>query len=382
MTDKDVYRQRKQITPEELDPSEESRDPLKGVKDVQRAIAQETGRPVTEGLIKEEAPFAISGNIPPEFRAAIEARQGDRGDEIREQQRLSSGLETHVVQKPSKFAQQKAVPDTQAYRLTGSEQFETLLQRLADKHHWEEFDFPSKGKFYTDIPTTIHVRPMTGEEEQILATPRWVKRGKAMDMIFQRCIREKFDTENLLSIDRTHLLIYLRGISYTPEYDVEVRCRECGVKFSTVIDLNILEVTDCPDDFGISNLLGALPVSKFKYRYRLATGRDELEIANYRDKRIQQFGDQSEDDTLLFRTALLLEEIEGVTNKKEIQFLLKRLPINDVQHLRRQINEPPFGVDTEVHLLCPACSEEFPTDLPLEANFFFPRKKKEPEALQ
>ena len=216
---------------------------------------------------------------------------------------------------------------------------------------------------------------MTGEEEQILATPRYVKRGKAIDMIFSRCIREKINTEELLSVDRTHLLIYLRGISYTPEYDVEIKCPECLTKFQTVIDLNALEVEECPPDFSPDSLEGVLPLSGFNYRYRLSTGRDEQQISNYRDKRVQECGDSGEDDTLLYRTAMLLEEIEGVRLLREMQYLLKKLPIADVAHLRNEINTPPFGVKTEVQMLCPACSEEFKIDLPLETSFFFPRKK-------
>lgn len=393
----DVYRPKKKIAPEELGDLGEDEapevgpapvtqptgDPLAGVKNLQQQVARERGQDFNEAPLGRELPFEVKGkNIPPEFKAALQRRaqqsqaeattddpakyaQGD--PEIIRGQKLSSGLESHVVAKKKQ----------DAMRVTGSDQFENLLQRLADKHHWEEFAFPSKSKFYTSIPEKIHVRAMTGEEEQILATPRWVKKGRAIDMIFQRCIREQIDTDQLLSIDRTHLLIFLRGISYTPEYDVEVKCGECGAKFTTVIDLNALEVEECPDTFSSESLSGVLPASGFSYRYRLSTGSDEVAISTYREKRIQQYGDQSEDDTLLYRTAILLEEIEGLTNKKEIQFLLKRLPIADVVHLRNEISDPPFGVDTNLLILCPYCTEEFATDLPLETNFFFPRKKKE-----
>ncbi|WP_447516277.1 hypothetical protein, partial [Clostridioides difficile] len=64
---------------------------------------------------------------------------------------------------------------------------------------------------------------MTGEEEQILATPRFVRKGQAINMIFQRCLKEQFRPEQFLTIDRTYILIYLRGISYSPNYDVEVK---------------------------------------------------------------------------------------------------------------------------------------------------------------
>jgi hypothetical protein len=190
-------------------------------------------------------------------------------------------------------------------------------------------------------------------------------------------MQEKYNTQQFLTADRTYLLIYLRGISYTPDYDVEIRCPVCPTKFSTVINLNDLSPEECPDDFSDSDLQGVLPSSGFRYKYRLATGEDEVDISNYRDRKIAMFGDQSEDDTMVYRTALLLESIEAVTDKRELSMLLKRLPINDVAFLRNEINEPPFGVDTNVPMICPSCSEEFKVDLPFDAGFFFPRKKED-----
>lgn len=367
----EIFRQnRNKITDGDLEAKGTENNPLESVRSVQEAISKETGRDLPKTF--EQGPIAISGNIPPEFRAAMQQKQQPQN---KPQATEEEGFDSFEAPPERKRPQQKqATPDSKI-RVQGSDALEGLLQQLAEKHTWEEFEFPSKGKFYENIPATVNVRAMTGEEEQILATPRWVRKGKAIDMIFRRCIKEPINTEELLSSDRTHLLIYLRGISYTPEYDVEIKCPNCSIKFAHVIDLNDLDVENCPDDFTTDSLSGILPVSKFRYSYRLATGQDEQEISNYREKRIQQWGDQGEDDTLLYRTALLLEEVEGVTMKKELALLLKKLPIQDVAHLRNEINTPPFGVNTELSILCPSCTEEFNIDLPLETNFFFPRKK-------
>ena len=397
MADDNVYKQQRKISREEIDDASErdlenneptgqppvpppiqpsAGNPLDEVRNIQQAVAKETGREPPKPFTPKEAPFDIQGNVPPQFQQAMAAKQNPGQD-----QPIQPGQSQMLEKKENKFQQRRAAsgnaptPDSQAYRVTGTDKLEEALGKLASQHHWETFTWPSRAKFYEGIPETVHVRPMTGEEEQILATPRFVKRGKAIDMIFQRCIQENIPTEQLLSADRTHLLIYLRGISYTPEYDVEIKCPECGMKFSTIIDLNMLDVEECPEDFGTDELTGVLPVSGFSYRYRLSTGDDEQEISQYRDRRIQKWGDQSEDDTLLYRSAIMLEEIEGVTMTKEIQHLLKRLPISDVAHLRNEISIPPFGVDTEIMMLCPSCTEEFTIDLPLETSFFFPRKK-------
>lgn len=84
---------------------------------------------------------------------------------------------------------------------------------------------------------------------------------------------------------------------------------------------------------------------------------------------------------MLYRSSLLIEEIEGVVNKTHIQHILERLPINDMAYIRELLNEPPFGVKTKVGMICPHCAHEFETEMPMELSFFFPKpslQKKKP----
>jgi hypothetical protein len=392
----DVFRpSRKKISSDEIkgEPMEQDTpnipDPLSKVREVQNAIHGEFGGVPSNPMPMQDnpdLPFQIGGNVPPEFRAALQRKAQEQSQPKVVSAPPSANFPPqmqnfdHDGQQPKKRPQRRAPTPDNMIQTTQSSELAGMLAKLEGETMWEEFEFPSLGKFYANIPPVIHVRPMTGEEEQILATPRFVRRGKAIDMIFSRCIKENIDTSKLLSVDRTHLLIYLRGISYTPEYDVEIKCPECTTKFSTTIDLNMLDVTTCPNDFGPDSLEGELPHSGFMFSYHLATGLDEQNINNYREKRIQMFGDQSEDDTFLYRTAVLLNNIENIRNPKELQVLLKRLPIADVAYLRNEVNDPPFGVNTEVPLMCPSCAAEFEIDLPLETNFFFPRKKEKTQA--
>jgi hypothetical protein len=307
--------------------------------------------------------FEVNGPMPPQLQQAIQ------------QQRQMS-------QVPSKGRSRPELQDAPAMRMTGSNKLEELLSAIGEKTSvYEPVELPSKGKFYdgTDGPTNgiVHIRPMTGEEEEILATPRFVRKGQAINMIFRRCMQEKnFDPQSFVTPDRTYLLIYLRGISYTPDYDVEVRCTECEAKFATVIDLNSLYVDQCPPDFSLESLNGKLPTTGFSYTYRLSRGADEQEIQEHRDRKMKGFDTAGlADDTLIYRTAQLVESIEGLTNKHELMQLIKRLPINDVAHLRNSVNTPPFGVDTNIEINCPSCLADFTVDLPLESNFFFPKRK-------
>jgi hypothetical protein len=302
----------------------------------------------------------ITGNIPPQFRAQM---AGDVG-----------GMNQQPVRAPMDAA-------TAMVMMNGNAELSAILNTLKQHSaHYEEVLLPSKGKFYdgTDGPTNgiINIRPMTGEEEQILATPRFVKKGTAVNMIFSKCIRENIKPENLLSQDRTFLLIYLRGISYGTDYEVQVRCPDTDKQFSTIVDLDGLVIDRCPDNYGPVNLSGILPKSGLKFSYRLGKGKDETEIQEYRERKLKAFSDSATDDTLTYRTAQLINNIENISDKEELKVLIRNLPIQDVNYIRNLINEPPFGMQTKISILSPYSNEEFEIDLPLDSGFFFPKNKK------
>ena len=321
-----------------------------------------TGHPLNQGSTAPPSGLQFSGNIPPELMSRINNNNSNQ------------------PASPDVAPRMPAQQFTQNSAMSTSSEVNKILETLRSQNNiFEEVELPSLGKFYdgTDGPIDgkLHIRAMTGEEEQILATPRFVRKGQAINMIFSRCIKENFKPENLLSVDRTFLLIYLRGISYGSEYEVEVKDPDSDRKFTTVIDLDTLPKENCPLDFN-PPLEDVLPKSGLPFTYRLSRGKDETELQEYRERRLRQFGDSATDDTLIFRSAQLVESIANITSKMEIQQILKTLPIQDLSYLRGVVNDPPFGVDTKVTLLSPMSNEEFEVDLPLEANFFFPRRKK------
>ena len=296
--------------------------------------------------------------------------------------KVPEGFKKMLAERKSGGAKKSSSPKAEM-RVTGSGKLEELIAGIGGKTGmvYEPIKLPSKGRFYDGengpADGTIHLRPMTGEEEEILATPRFVKKGQAINMIFNRCMKENYESANFLTQDRTYMLIYLRGISYTPEYDVEIRDPESDQTFATTINLSELYVDYCPETFGTDSLEDVLPVTGYKFRYRLAVGKDEQEIQQYRDRRAKNFDLSAQaDDTLLYRTAHLVEEVEGLQDKLEIQMLLKKLPIQDVAYLRTVVNEPPFGVDTKISITNPYTMRDFEVELPLESNFFFPRAKR------
>lgn len=346
--------QKRQISQEEIsaeDKASQVTAHLEEMANMRRRVEEDEAE--SPALPQGDMAGRVKGNVPEAFKRAMNMQAG------------------------------RPAPKGQDMRVTGSSKLEELIAGISSRSSviYEKIELPSKGKFYDgeNGPSdgVIHLRPMTGEEEEILATPRFVKKGQAINMIFNRCMKEQFDSANFLTQDRTYMLIYLRGISYTPEYDVEIRDPETDQTFATTINLNDLYVDSCDKDFGSESLEDVLPVTGYKFQYRLATGKDEQAIQDYRERRAKNFDLSGQaDDTLLYRTAHLIEEVEGLTDKSEIQMLLKKLPIQDVAYLRTVVNEPPFGVETKVTVTNPYTLRDFEIELPLESNFFFPRAKR------
>jgi hypothetical protein len=348
-------------------------DALERTRAMQQAIADEVGGEMPETMKQAPAslpnnlPFQVQGDVPPEF------------------QKMMRGMNTPPKKSGMNFKEQKTFTNNPAPISTNnmSEQLRDILQRVKQTSAvFEEVLLPSLGKFYdgTDGPVdgVLRIRPMTGDDQQIMASPRLSKNSYSMiNLLLNRCIKEnQYKVENLLTIDKYYLMLYLRGISESTIYNVEIRCPTTDKKFEYAINLAQLPIDNCPEDYG-PVLTGKLPVSGLNFTYRLSRGKDDEIIEKHKEYRLQNFGGDS-DDSVIFSLALLTEELEGLTAKKDIETVIRSLVFQDINYLRNMINEPPFGVDTKIPIISPYSMEEFEVQLPIDVNFFFPRQKKVP----
>lgn len=339
----EVYRpQREPINPNEIS-KEDNQATLNKMAAFREQIAQ-TEQAATEEGVK------FSGNLPPQLQQMLSQKNAPQIN----RPPMSDGS---FVDKSGKLAE--------------------AISRI--NIVYTEITLPSLGKFYNgaDGPTdgVLHIRPMTGQEEQIFGTPRLIKKNQGLDMILNQCIQEgnRYNVSNFLAIDRTFLLIYLRGISYSREYEVEIKCPACERRFNEVIDLDSLIVENCPEDLNAENLVCTLPDSGFKVHYKLLRGVDEVKIREHQERKNKEFSATGVDDTFSYQLSLAIVECAELTDPVELNVLLKRLKIVDTNYLRNVILKPAFGVDTKVDVMCSYCNENIEMELPFDASFFFPK---------
>lgn len=377
----EVFRPRAKISPEEI----EANQNLQKLNKIQqmRAMAERDEMNEDEDEPKSQqtsrnpladAPFKIEGNVPQEF---LDRLMDTQNDDVapRPKQRQTNKKQP----KSNKFTNEPS----QDFESNDSIKFKAILDRLKEySHQYDEISLPSLGVFYNgdDGPQDgiLHVRRMTGKEEEILATTRYFREGKIVDMILENCIKEKYRPEDLLVVDRDYILVYIRGISYSTDYEVEIKCPQCEKRFTTTIELNSFEINDCPEGFDQNSLNFVLPESQLRVNYNVARGKDEATVQAYKDRKIKNNfdSDDESDDTLLYRMSVLISSIEGINDKHQIMSIIESLPISDVNFLRGKINDLPFGMDTQIALECRNCGEDFDTSMPMGASFFFPRVKK------
>jgi len=343
MTQEKFQQSRQPINPLSINPNDDPEVIMKKVTEMEKNI------PETNITMPGNAPFSVQGNIPPE---------------------VVSLFKNQTPQQPT----EKPKPTPNNPRL--AELLEELKQ-ITGKY--DEIQLPSLGKFYAngEAPENgkIHVRPMKGEEEEILGTTRFLKKGVAIQKVFDNCVQERINPGKWLLIDQTYLLIYLRGISHGVSYDVEIRCPNCSHRMEATVHLEQLLVTKCPNDFGPENLQGELPITKYKFKFHLPTIEDETRIDTYREQK-KSVSEDTTDDISHWRTALLLDDIAGLVHHDAIMILLRNLPLADITYLKNVMNEIPFGVDTMIGQWCTACNEDFKVELPFGVNFFYPKPRK------
>lgn len=216
------------------------------------------------------------------------------------------------------------------------------------------------------LHTEIHLREMTGREEDILASQKLTPQKK-INAVVTNCL-ERIGTitdksqfagivPQLPTGDRVFLLLALRRTSLGDDFPVEDTCPACNTKSSYVLNLGDLETRKLPDP--LKRVFDDVLPSGKKVRYRLGLGADEERLARVPD-------DEKPSVSLLVRLELLDGKVPSLPE-------IKALAWRDRQALRAMLEEQDGGVDTSLELTCPACGHEFERELDLgQQGFFFP----------
>lgn len=287
---------------------------------------------------------------------------------------MSNDLEKLGIPTPA-----NARPGDEIYQ--GMSSGEVKGQKLAYEPPAELVEIPSHGFLYKEITNdediikrgAIRIRPMTVHEEKIISTPRLVKSGQALDMIFKNVIKSNVDTKKLLSSDRLFLMLWLRSISYGNIYKFKLQCpnQSCQKRFEYTVDLSNHPVKEFKNENIKEPFVVTLPFSKVTIEYRLPRGEDEEQIINMQNKP-KNINDA--DDAIVTRLSSAVIKITFSDGKelppKDKSDFIESLIGKDASIFRQDLEKNDCGIENINGIVCPYCEYEFDTTIPLTESFF------------
>lgn len=243
----------------------------------------------------------------------------------------------------------------------------------------ESVPLPSRGLIYpVDSPLhgkeTLDIRPMTAREEDILTSRAYIKNGTVITKLINSCLVDKrINSDDLISGDRTALMVALRITGYGADYTTDVVCPACSATGTYEFDLSSLPIKRLevePVESGENLFEVVLPVTKKSVRVKFLTGHDENEMLVINERKKKK--GMSTDSTVTDRLTRVIQSVDSITDKNKIAFFVKNLPVRDSLALRRFLDTQEPSVEMKGHMRCNSCFEESEVDLPIGASFFWP----------
>lgn len=269
-----------------------------------------------------------------------------------------------------------------------SEKVERTSQEIANEHNipsqyldteftvpTETVELPSRGVFYPNKKSSVTIKYLTAEEDDILYSADLIKSGKVLDVLLDKAVMDRdLRPEDMLSGDRNFLLIEMRktglGTDYIPG---EISCPSCGQSHSPVIDLDKLKSKNLeimPDSMGEYDV--QLPIIKANLKFRLLIGKDEKRLAKLSESKTGTAGGVRVSKVVTEKYLMQIMEVNGNRDKLHIKKFISIIPMKDSAFFREYLRRIEPGLDLSYDFDCPNCGHLDTRDIPVTPKLFYP----------
>jgi hypothetical protein len=246
----------------------------------------------------------------------------------------------------------------------------------------EFVELPSKGVFYPEghplfNQETVEIKFMTAKDEDILSSQALIKKGIMIDRLLESLIVEDVDPISLLLADKTAIIIAARISGYGNEYNASVPCVSCTNRIEFVYDLKEAEITgNCFDERYLheNNVIFSeehktfdveLPISKMKVSISPITGQEE--------KKYLDDDSESRANTITGMLATFIVAVNDKSSYSDVINFVENMPAADSKYLRDLYSSLTPRVELSESIACHACLKTQTVEVPLSAEFFWPR---------
>lgn len=237
---------------------------------------------------------------------------------------------------------------------------------------YEIVTLPSKGIYYKDGLSEIGIEYLTSKDEDLLTTPSFIDDGSVIDRLLDRKIVTKgVNPRNLLSGDRSALILFLRTSSYGNKYKVSVNDPRNNNSFETEVDLLKLkykEIDEKPDSRGEFTI--EIPMRKKTVKFRLLNSGEENQVLKNANAHQNAYSEEyNQFNTMRLKASIV--EINGNRDRSYIDRFVDVMPALDAYTIRRKIMDVTPDVDM-VYEFKAHDGFKFTAPLSMGIDFFFP----------
>ena len=220
----------------------------------------------------------------------------------------------------------------------------------------ESCHLPSKGLLYGGmIGDSVELRAMTTIEERMRLSGEnfW----STMANIVNRClINCPIDAKDFVDFDFFAILVKLRIITYGNGYKVKSRCLNCEKPQDITANLDLLKITDLPDDFVEPIVIDSMPKSGDKLGIRFLRVFDHIDIEN-KSNEYNVSKHRKEEDLGNPKYTLEMEKMLVSVNDVELDSMAKHKYISnmigmDSSYFHKTVEKLFFGVHRVGTTIC------------------------------
>lgn len=239
---------------------------------------------------------------------------------------------------------------------------------------------PSRGLFYRNGELAdnvrdgeVHVHPMSALDEINIKNPDQLFSGSAVNAVFSKCVSGVVKPSELLSKDVDAIMLFLRAVTYGPNYEF-VAIHSCeGAKNHSYI---------CNVDEIISKIKVIDPtIIEQQYSLTLANGQK----IKLRPNKYQQLIDlvklnenkteitvEDQQNNLVLMLISVIESVNSINDPKMIEEWVRLLPVAAVNAIAKKIETVnDWGSDLKTTCKCKDCGNDFSVEIPINPVSFF-----------
>jgi hypothetical protein len=204
----------------------------------------------------------------------------------------------------------------------------------------EVLDLPSQGKVYpSDHPLAsgqIRIKLMTAKEEDILSSSNLIKKGLAIDTLFESILVDGIKADDIIIGDKNAILLATRLLGYGAEYNLQFFSSKKGETINVNFDLSTIQTKDV--DFSVfknKNEFDYTTPSGTKLTFKILTHGDEKLI----DKDVEALKKINKDISSEISTRLryMIKSVDGKNDLAAINKFVNNMLAKDSRALREYI---------------------------------------------